>query len=206
MQRKISIHALREEGDCAIWLDGRLEKYFYPRPPRGGRLFSSRYIHTHSLFLSTPSARRATIAESMGTRLLDVFLSTPSARRATLFQRRSGAVKEISIHALREEGDGIGQLRDSASYRFLSTPSARRATPKTSSLVGALSFLSTPSARRATRSKRITILMSEISIHALREEGDVVVKVCGGFTIIFLSTPSARRATLFTLDRPDRCI
>ena len=33
----ISIHALREEGDCA-WLGcvGR-RNHFYPRPPRGGR-------------------------------------------------------------------------------------------------------------------------------------------------------------------------
>ena len=35
--RKISIHALREEGDW-IHFDVRTKKYnFYPRPPRGGR-------------------------------------------------------------------------------------------------------------------------------------------------------------------------
>ena len=56
-------------------------------------------------FLSTPSARRATW-DDRGTYRKAVFLSTPSARRAT-----SGGVfywdeKPISIHALREEGDG----------------------------------------------------------------------------------------------------
>ena len=80
-----------------------------------------------STFLSTPSARRATyvdVAEAFDT----VFLSTPSARRATHlgiievgFQRnfyprpprggrpcalwRSPLFQQISIHALREEGD-----------------------------------------------------------------------------------------------------
>ena len=43
-----------------------------------------------------------------------------------------------------------------------------------------------------------TTSMAEISIHALREEGDPAdaVKYVGG--IIFLSTPSARRATAKT--------
>ena len=79
---------------------------FYPRPPRGGRpklvcvLFRAVKISIHALreegdtlsstpdassmiFLSTPSARRATGAP--GARLCAArFLSTPSARRATV--------------------------------------------------------------------------------------------------------------------------
>ena len=35
----------------------------------------------------------------------------------------------ISIHALREEGDPAGQGRGNRRRKFLSTPSARRATP-----------------------------------------------------------------------------
>mgnify|MGYP004521421887 CR=1 FL=1 len=58
----------------------------------------------------------------------------------------------ISIHALREEGDHIIHVPDKIPYVFLSTPSARRATHGSS----------TP-ARTA-----------RISIHALREEGDDV--------------------------------
>ncbi len=56
----ISIHALREEGDfgdVAVFpnlLD------FYPRPPRGGRLQPLSLRYSPFLFLSTPSARRAT--------------------------------------------------------------------------------------------------------------------------------------------------
>ena len=80
----ISIHALREEGDILLFIKtfpddnfyprpprgGRrvmafsrgAMQYFYPRPPRGGRQFSFDFISTLSVFLSTPSARRATIA------------------------------------------------------------------------------------------------------------------------------------------------
>ena len=34
---RISIHALREEGDQAPQTRKEQAKYFYPRPPRGGR-------------------------------------------------------------------------------------------------------------------------------------------------------------------------
>ena len=35
---QISIHALREEGDGYHLRFRRFHRYFYPRPPRGGRL------------------------------------------------------------------------------------------------------------------------------------------------------------------------
>ena len=56
------------------------------------------------------------------------FLSTPSARRATIAPplRRRGVM--ISIHALREEGDAEMLGVRSLHLQFLSTPSARRAT------------------------------------------------------------------------------
>ena len=56
-------------------------------------------------------------------------------------------------------------------------------------------FLSTPSARRATTNWVTLSTQFLISIHALREEGDVL-RVRGKLVIaVFLSTPSARRAT-----------
>ena len=56
------------------------------------------------LFLSTPSARRATC--SLGyDQLAQIFLSTPSARRATGYRKKGYGKAQISIHALREEGD-----------------------------------------------------------------------------------------------------
>ena len=59
--------------------------------------------------------------------------------------------QEISIHALREEGDKITGFFYDSHHKFLSTPSARRATYKNNRCICAVAFLSTPSARRATR-------------------------------------------------------
>ena len=104
--RLISIHALREEGDPLPPGPAAEHKDFYPRPPRGGRplrfcpsapekndfyprpprggrrSYGSPQKSLHP-FLSTPSARRATLLSSSSTRAFTTFLSTPSARRAT---------------------------------------------------------------------------------------------------------------------------
>ena len=109
-------------------------------------------LNPPELFLSTPSARRATsVGAQQGTTV--EFLSTPSARRATSCTQ--GAVS------------GFG---------FLSTPSARRATGSFRRDCRVfLKFLSTPSARRATSSPASWFSSSSISIHALREEGDFLL-------------------------------
>ena len=57
-----------------------------------------------------------------------LFLSTPSARRATEVCGADRRICEISIHALREEGDDEKTGDFSEAKEFLSTPSARRAT------------------------------------------------------------------------------
>ena len=101
----ISIHALREEGDPASCRRATQNTYFYPRPPRGGRRTSTRDFGVLLLFLSTPSARRATSASPMPVKMLFLFLSTPSARRATGVWLDDNGIFLISIHALREEGD-----------------------------------------------------------------------------------------------------
>ena len=56
----ISIHALREEGDELPRGRAYHTRDFYPRPPRGGRRISPASRNTNNIFLSTPSARRAT--------------------------------------------------------------------------------------------------------------------------------------------------
>ena len=66
----ISIHALREEGDAAHSAGSRRSTNFYPRPPRGGRPRRSTTTRTCSAFLSTPSARRATIVSEDARRQL----------------------------------------------------------------------------------------------------------------------------------------
>ena len=106
---RISIHALREEGDlflrlCVFLAGGN----FYPRPPRGGRPSAySSYVNSYA-FLSTPSARRATAVSGWATRLLLNFYPRPPRGG------RHGKVGATTISSL-----------------FLSTPSARRATAKT---------------------------------------------------------------------------
>ena len=192
----ISIHALREEGDCAR-THGR---------------------RSDTLFLSTPSARRAT-ASSGALRvmlLISIHALREEGDRRTFAPRFAAFL--ISIHALREEGDPTLTQPLSVTTAFLSTPSARRATfccstpnrcirhfyprPPRGGRQGGdgegytgTTFLSTPSARRATwrgllplqasrnfyprppRGGRLRRgirlgLLHRISIHALREEGD----------------------------------
>ncbi len=147
------------------------------------------------LFLSTPSARRATVDGPISVQLVE-FLSTPSARRATrsfsasisnwrYFYPRpprggrhgqrlhEGAGAQISIHALREEGD-LYAPRTKLQHLYFYPRPPRGGRPHNAG-DGAVHVL--------------------ISIHALREEGDDVR--AGLFCSYgrFLSTPSARRAT-----------
>ena len=60
----ISIHALREEGD----------------------LMKLNIRYDSEKFLSTPSARRATVPDCWEVQSDETFLSTPSARRATILR------------------------------------------------------------------------------------------------------------------------
>ena len=97
--KRISIHALREEGDPAARL----------RQPE-------RHISIHALREEGDSPE---IDEPM-TRAL--FLSTPSARRATTPSKRTQRAIAISIHALREEGDGRAGGEDRCGDDFYPRP------------------------------------------------------------------------------------
>ena len=86
-------------------------KYFYPRPPYGGRHefqaanFCDIRISIHAL------RTEGDIDEDGNTGKYAVFLSTPSVRRATLKQTYNiKGLNSISIHALRTEGDRGGEL------------------------------------------------------------------------------------------------
>ena len=62
----------------------------------------------------------------------------------------------ISIHALREEGDLFHARKKVSMELFLSTPSVRRATLlMVANFLMALVFLSTPSVRRATCTQEV---------------------------------------------------
>ena len=81
--RDISIHALREEGDRFCLKVNRCDNNFYPRPPRGGRQPDTRKwrgsqsISIHAL---REEGDQLLYCPNCG---LPIFLSTPSARRAT---------------------------------------------------------------------------------------------------------------------------
>ena len=79
----ISIHALREEGD-AIYQYVRIKRYyFYPRPPRGGRRASLGWAHLAGI-ISIHALREEGDVVYLGCSIhTSIFLSTPSARRAT---------------------------------------------------------------------------------------------------------------------------
>ena len=152
-----------------------LQVHFYPRPPRGGRRVvdqiidiihlisihalreegdqkSKTDINNYLLFLSTPSARRATHADAAaglllrisihalreegdqrrtdGHRLRDHFYPRPPRGGRLTLSQLMLPCQRISIHALREEGDTKTVSRNATALRFLSTPSARRATDR----------------------------------------------------------------------------
>ena len=232
--QNISIHALREEGDAAarrstqrpddfyprpprggrpcsatLLLPGM---DFYPRPPRGGRPFDLRDAVNGFVFLSTPSARRATQPSRSQTQRTSYFYPRPprGGRRARL---RARACMSIYFYPRPPRGGRQQQKqRRLKSEQFLSTPSARRATSGMIYSPRSSKFLSTPSARRATaatiseitpttdfyprppRGGRRDQLFTldgvfNISIHALREEGDDSDAVDGNSRANFYPRP-----------------
>ena len=125
--------------------------YFYPRPPRGGRRVARCSRELTEEFLSTPSARRATMLVRVKVVRIIQFLSTPSARRATC---------------------GPARLAPAGRYFYPRPPLGGRRV-RVAGEFPRQEFLSTPSARRATLQGQVWQVHRRISIHALREEGDV---------------------------------
>ena len=82
---------------------------FYPRPPRGGRQSALSQVIAAAQFLSTPSARRATGDVVSAQHIVDISIHALREEGDVghgIVVHRSG----ISIHALREEGDaGAGK-------------------------------------------------------------------------------------------------
>ena len=172
----------------------RSVKNFYPRPPRGGRPpavargYPSAKISIHAL------REEGDVGGDPALGLFGISIHALREEGDAGPQLRERP-ERISIHALREEGDEEGPkvfrlktnfyprpprggrpltVRLSALPRsFLSTPSARRATSASLPCRSPARFLSTPSARRATVAVVRVCFALEISIHALREEGDL---------------------------------
>ena len=147
---------------------------FYPRPPRGGRQLLHRW-RPHNQYHFYPRPPRG-------------------GRPKNAAELADHA--EISIHALREEGDAPTLPAAGVLQNFYPRPPRGGRHDAVVEWVDGGRFLSTPSARRATYrvigSNHIIIM---ISIHALREEGDSknrekTLCVC---LIIHLSAQIAKR-------------
>ena len=170
---RISIHALREEGDYFKKSLGLQVKHFYPRPPRGGRLGNSctGFGDGADFYPRPPRGGRRSCGESPA--LSSVFLSTPSARRATTRSRIS-LTELLNFYPRPPRGGRPGILMQSPrNNTFLSTPSARRATRYQQLLFLHHQYFY-PRPPRGGRQKGIPgrDALCSISIHALREEGD----------------------------------
>ena len=176
------------------WASGQKFGYFYPRPLRGGRRGEQKVDLELAEFLSTPSARRATGIKPGQPPHQQDFYPRPL---------RGGRPKKPQA--------------GNEHRNFYPRPLRGGRRKNTGLAVGLFTFLSTPSARRATLSSLFNVSFPIISIHALCEEGDVVLSNCfqyikisihalceegdspmpelAKWVLIFLSTPSARRAT-----------
>ena len=192
----ISIHALRGEGDRAEQRDSRGGKYFYPRPPWGGRRCIPSEVSIPVYFYPRPSVGRATAQRRAYYEANREFLSTPSVGRATSSGHTVPGTVRISIHALRGEGDpllvGLPEPDNKISIHAL-----RGEGDPTTRASSACSGYFYPRPPWGGRHYTIPPAAShqKISIHALRGEGDA-----SRFGEIleqwkFLSTPSVGRAT-----------
>ena len=157
----ISIHALRGEGDHISRLFIRYHRYFNPRPPWGGRPDEEERSAKHLLFQSTPSVGRATNKHYEGYQLLNISIHALRGEGDEGNGLRNDTLN-ISIHALRGEGDDILAFVRPCDFYFNPRPPW-----------GGRPLL------RHTCYKN-----EEISIHALRGEGDCKnIQICNAMLV-----------------------
>ena len=214
--------------------------HFNPRPPWGGRRYRRPRTAKAKPFQSTPSVGRATTLALCsaivrfnfnprppwgGRRYRErcngcavLFQSTPSVGRATLAAVVHIAHGDISIHALRGEGDFHTPPARRRHREFQSTPSVGRATKKITQdfaqksnfnprppwggrlpaavkVVAPVVFQSTPSVGRATASDAdLTGVFCVFQSTPSVGRATSAYFICLGSSI-FQSTPSVGRAT-----------
>ena len=156
------------------FVDNLLNCYFYPRPPRGGRQngFNTTILHNEP-FLSTPSARRATLLRAPRSTFAPDFYPRPP---------RGGRPASVGFAV--------------AVSRFLSTPSARRATGLSlpTLCIRLYFYPRPPRGGRPIRHQRCSPFRFYFYPRPPRG-GRLSLKVRAVHLFLFLSTPSARRAT-----------
>ena len=147
--------------------------HFNPRPPWGGRPGGRSGRDIKRPFQSTPSVGRAT-AKLFVIDFDSIAISIHALRGEGDEHPKKTYAQDffISIHALRGEGDFSGLAIDRRAVYFNPRPpwGGRR---ESVDLFDKLEiFQSTPSVGRATATDFKLLIVSAISIHALRGEGD----------------------------------
>ena len=149
-EQRISIHALREEGDhtskgsvpgitdfnprpprggrpIRLHLRSLPSSDFNPRPPRGGRRTAAKASLSSGLFQSTPSARRATVDAVAETAVGVNF--NPRPPRGGRLEWLPTVIKAVDFNPRPPRGGRHAKIYNkTANKTFQSTPSARRAT------------------------------------------------------------------------------
>ena len=190
---------------------------FYPRPLRGGRLTLHPMDSTNENISIHALCEEGDLGATIDRLHRAIFLSTPSARRATMWPSFSPFLGgDFYPRPLR--GGRRGTKRADAPFqKFLSTPSARRATPLAHRAEPDTAISIHALCEEGDYDVRDPLKLRQISIHALCEEGDRFLRhyarndgnfyprpLRGGRPVYrtlyekyeqFLSTPSARRAT-----------
>ena len=146
----ISIHALRGEGDARRSYHGNDNYNFNPRPPWGGRLLGFFMRTRLKIFQSTPSVGRATQNKIIASFTRPKFQSTPSVGRATKRKQPNQSSTDISIHALRGEGDCPDWQHTDPQIYFNPRPPWGGRHSRFCGVVRYPIFQSTPSVGRAT--------------------------------------------------------
>ena len=134
-------------------------------------------INFNIKFLSTPSARRATCTASGWSRNMEISIHALREEGDARVLNKVGG-SSISIHALREEGDA--RRRAGGRGFAISIHALREEGDGFSSMYLSIASYFYPRPPRGGRPAGFVLLQTglEISIHALREEGDCR-RLCG---------------------------
>ena len=164
--QRISIHALREEGDRPASITTAGANNFYPRPPRGGRPGHVKLVDHDSDFYPRPprGGRRHRPCPDCGAFRISIHaLREEGDAGPTVVPPTT----MISIHALREEGDQLSHHSPSMTANFYPRP---------------------PRGGRRCYATHVCVQFI-ISIHALREEGDFAFLALADFVLNFYPRP-----------------
>ena len=172
LRRSISIHALREEGDFSKVTYRAIRHHFYPRPPRGGRRRYSPLpqLGQANFYPRPPRGGRLTTSDT-GYSMKNFYPRPPRGGRPG--RRRWLSMPYNFYPRPPRGGRRVGWFCFTTDrIDFYPRPPRGGRPSGTTIPTNRDSFLSTPSARRATHNVDGAKRHRNISIHALREEGD----------------------------------